>query len=49
MGTRWSPHDGKAQEKYLRGRATAEASAARKQLEDKTPEIAVGDSTAVEL
>lgn len=46
MGTKWSPHDVKAQEKYRRGKANAEVVAARK---DKALDTTGGDSTAVEL
>lgn len=50
MGTRWSPHDSRAQEKYRKGKANAEAVVARARLQNQAQELAaesVGKSTAV--
>ena len=50
MGTAWSPYDIKAREKYRKGKANAEILAVRKlAAAEKTAEIVVGDSTAIEL
>ncbi len=49
MGTHWSPHDSKAQEKYERGKAKAEMSAAKAKSEHEASIIAVGSSSAVEF
>ena len=46
MGTRWLPHDEKAQEKYRRGKATAEA---KTKSGVKVADVAVGNSMSVEL
>ena len=46
MGTRWLPHDEKAQEKYRRGKATAEA---KTNPSVKAADVAVGNSMSVEL
>ena len=35
MGTHWSPHDSKAQERYRRGKAKAEMSAAKADSESE--------------
>lgn len=45
MGTYWSPHDDKAQEKYSRSRFKAEL-VASKQKENRS---STGESSAVEL
>ncbi|KAL8785678.1 MAG: hypothetical protein Q9213_003237 [Squamulea squamosa] len=47
MGTGWSPHDSRAQAKYQKGKATAEAVAAKAKLRTLEPQPAVGRSTAV--
>ncbi|KAL8702389.1 MAG: hypothetical protein Q9201_004434 [Fulgogasparrea decipioides] len=52
MGTRWSPHNSKAQEKYRKGKATAEAAAARARSRDQTSKPAgeiVGKSIVVRM
>lgn len=49
LGTRWSPHDGKAQAKYRKGKEVAEAAMARANLQAQRPEPAMGHSTAVKL
>ncbi|KAL8710616.1 MAG: hypothetical protein Q9220_004840 [cf. Caloplaca sp. 1 TL-2023] len=47
MGTRWSPHDSKAQEKYRKGKAKAEAVIAKEQSQAPTPVPVSGKSTAI--
>ena len=49
MGTHWSPFDERAQEKYKRGKVTAEISAAKKKLREEASAMVVGNSTAVEI
>lgn len=49
MGTHWSPHDSKAEEKYKRGKATAEISAAKTKSEHEASTVAIGKSSAVEF
>ena len=49
MGTRWSPHDTKAQVKYRKGKAIAEAVAAKKQPHAQVLKPETGKSTAVGL
>ena len=49
MGTHWSPFDELAQEKYKRGKLTAETSAARKRLVEMASDMTVGQSTAVNI
>ena len=49
MGTHWSPLDDKAQEKYKRGKATAESVALKAISTRKSPQTDVGDSTGVEI
>ena len=49
MGTHWSPLDDKAQEKYKRGKATAESAALKAISTRKSPQTDVGDSTGVEI
>ncbi|KAL8829966.1 MAG: hypothetical protein Q9170_005953 [Blastenia crenularia] len=49
MGTRWSPHDSKAQAKYQKGRATTEMVAAKARSKTQTTEPAIGESTATSL
>ena len=48
MGTHWSPHDSKAQEKYQRSKANAEILAAKAELKNEASAIAVGSSSTVE-
>lgn len=43
MGTRWSPHDSKAQEKYKRGKENAETSAAKAKSELEASTVTVGN------
>lgn len=45
MGTYWSPHDDKAQEKYIRSKVKAELLVSKK-VDGKTSK---GESSAVEL
>lgn len=45
MGTYWSPHDDKAQEKYSRSKVRAELAVSKK----KDSKISIGESSAVEL
>ena len=45
MGTYWSPHDEKAQEKYSRSKVRAELAVSKK----KDGKISIGESSAVEL
>lgn len=45
MGTYWSPHDDRAQEKYSRSKVRAELAVAKK----KDNKISIGESSAVEL
>ncbi|KAL9025893.1 MAG: hypothetical protein Q9196_005362 [Gyalolechia fulgens] len=49
MGTRWSPHDSKAQAKYRKGRAMAEVVTAKARSQAQVPEPVLGKSTAVKL
>lgn len=51
MGTYWSPHDEKAQEKYRRGKATAEAknAAAARAAAVAKDVVAIGTSNSVEF
>lgn len=49
MGTKWSPHDVLAQEKYEKGKTKAEVVAAKRRASDNTVDASVGESTAVEL
>ena len=49
MGTHWSPLDDKAQEKYKRGKATAETSASKARSVEKGPQIDIGSSTGVDI
>ena len=49
MGTRWSPHDSRAQEKYKRGKGNAEISVAKARSKLEALTVAVGNSSAVEL
>ena len=49
MGTHWSPHDSKAQEKYKRGKGNAEVLAAKAKSELEASTVAVGISSAVEF
>ena len=48
MGTNWSPHDVKAQEKYRKGKATAETVIMKRRSGDPVSEMSFGSSTAVE-
>lgn len=48
MGTKWSPHDVLAQEKYKKGRTNAEAVAAKRRASDKALNASVAKTTAVE-
>ncbi|KAL9002483.1 MAG: hypothetical protein Q9188_004584 [Gyalolechia gomerana] len=47
MGTRWSPHDSKAQAKYRKGKAVAEAVTAKARWQTQIPDPVIGESTAV--
>lgn len=49
MGTRWSPHDSKAQAKYRKGKAMAEALAAKAISQAQTSGPAIGESSAVHI
>ena len=49
MGTHWSPLDDKAQDKYKRGKATAEKSASKARSAEKGPQITLGGSTGVDI
>ena len=49
MGTHWSPHDSRAQERYKRGKGNAEISAAKARSELEALTVAVGNSSAVQL
>ena len=45
MGTHWSPHDEKAQEKYSRSKLRAEVVASKK----RDSKVSTGESSAVQL
>ncbi len=49
MGTHWSPLDDKAQEKYKRGKATAEKSGLKARSAERAPQINMGNSTGVDI
>ena len=49
MGTHWSPLDDKAQEKYKRGKATAEHSVSKAISTVRSPQTDIGDSTGVDI
>ena len=49
MGTHWSPLDEKAQEKYKRGKATAEKSALKLRSTERAPRMDVAKSTGVDI
>lgn len=49
MGTSWNPYDSRAQAKYQRGKATAEAVTAKAKLRSQESTPALGTSTALGL
>ncbi|KAL8876389.1 MAG: hypothetical protein Q9198_005408 [Flavoplaca austrocitrina] len=49
MGTSWNPYDSRAQAKYQRGKATAEAVTAKAKLRSQESTPALGTSTALSL
>ena len=49
MGTHWSPLDEKAQEKYKRGKATAEKSPLKLRSTEKAPRTGVVKSTGLDI
>ena len=49
MGTHWSPLDDKAQEKYKRGKATAENFALKAISAGRLSQTNIGDSTGVDI